>query len=221
MSQRSRLVSSAGLLGGGLLGVIAAGQNWWLARASGANSQAEVGFTGTEATGGLAQALALVVLAGTLLALALKATGKRIVGMIVALVGAAQLVIGVVRPQPSNQAVINRVSQAALTDQFTLHAEAWPIGYAGAGGLALVGGLLMVIFAARWPQRTDRFDRRTLVTTADADPAAIWKALDAGMDPTAQDPKEISPISSKQAKGARMEPDQGESQDRGDEVSDD
>ena len=45
-------------------------------------------FSGTQATGGLSQALAVVALAGTLLMLALRTRGRRVTGALLLLVGA-------------------------------------------------------------------------------------------------------------------------------------
>ena len=61
--------------GGGA--IFARAQPWW--RASAAEGVV-VKLTGSEATGGLSQALAIVALAGTLLLLALRGNGRRIVG---------------------------------------------------------------------------------------------------------------------------------------------
>ena len=75
---RSRTLAWGGLAMGGLLAVIVSAQPWWRAKADGA----DVAFTGTDASAGLTQALAVVVLAGTLLALTLRSRGRRILGVV-------------------------------------------------------------------------------------------------------------------------------------------
>ena len=67
---RSRPLALGGLLAGGLLGVVASARPWWRATGDGV----AVTFSGSEATAGLSQALAIVVLAGWVLILVLRAT---------------------------------------------------------------------------------------------------------------------------------------------------
>ena len=58
-------------------------------------------FSGTQATGGLSQALAIVALAGTLLMLALRTRGRRVIGALLLLVGVGLAVVGGLGLQPS------------------------------------------------------------------------------------------------------------------------
>jgi hypothetical protein len=50
----------------------------------------------------------------------------------------------------------------------------------------VLGGALLWLGAPRWASSSDRFDRTTVDSpeTAMDDPAGLWKALDAGLDPT-------------------------------------
>ncbi|HEY5981668.1 MAG TPA: Trp biosynthesis-associated membrane protein [Microlunatus sp.] len=171
------------LLGAGL-GFVAAAQAWW--RAGGAG--AEVTFSGSDATGGLSQALAAVALAGVLLVLVLRRRGRRVLAVALAATGVGMIVTGAVQTAPDAEAVRNRVRQVSLTDQFALETTAWPWVYAVAGVAVLFGGLLLWRGAARWAERSDRFERSVTPGTAPADlsedPGRAWKDLDAGLDPT-------------------------------------
>lgn len=178
---RSRALAP-GLLGAALA-LLAGAQTWWQARGEGVS----VRFSGTETTAGLSQALGVVALAGWLLVLALRRRGRRVLGVLTALAGAGVLVLGLLRPQPSATTVRTSVREVSLADQFALSASAWPFVYAAAGLLVLVGGTLVVTTAARWPQRADRFSRGVApAVSAEDDPASVWRAQDAGLDPTSQ-----------------------------------
>jgi hypothetical protein len=176
----SRSVSLTGLLAGGLLGLVAAGQAWWRAVGSGVS----VSLSGSAATGGLATALAVVVPAGVLLVLTLGTRGRRAVGVLVALAGIGMLVTGAFRSRPTAATVRDKMAAVSLIDSFTLHATAWGSLYAAAGALVAGAALLLVLTAGSWPLRTARFDRRTAAVDLAEDPAQAWRALDAGVDPT-------------------------------------
>lgn len=143
---RSRAYALGGLAIGSIAGVI-------LASVSTAGGPAGV-------------VLAAAALAGLALALILRQLGRRVLGVLLVLLGAG-MIAAVIAERP--------VGVAAL-------------GYAGCGLLVLAGSLLMVLRAQRWPRRPDRFDRTRARarTTADDDPNEVWKALDAGHDPTAE-----------------------------------
>jgi uncharacterized membrane protein (TIGR02234 family) len=179
----SRPVTFGCLLAGGLLAVVAAAQPWWRAVGDGAR----VAFTGTEATGGLSQALAVVTLAGTLLVLVLKVRGRRLLAVLLGLVGVAQVLVGVLRLRPTSDAVRSRIREVSLADQYALTATLWPWGYAAAGLVVLAGAVALLLGAPTWsasaPARFERSGAEPEPAVAD-DPAGIWKALDAGWDPT-------------------------------------
>lgn len=187
---RLRSMALGGLAVGALLALVAGSRAWWRAAGTGVS----VAFTGTEATGGLAQALALVALAGVLLALVLKSRGRRVLGALLVLAGAGAVVLGLLRPRPASGAVRTRVLEVSLADSYALTGTAWPYVYAVAGLLVLAAAVLMALTAGRWPSRVARFERPgpgqvvgAEVATdlpRDDDPAALWRLLDAGVDPT-------------------------------------
>ena len=170
-------------LAGGLLALVTGAQPWWRATGEGV----AVSFTGTQTTAGLAQALAVVALAGWLLVLVLRTRGRQVVAGLLALTGAGAALLGALRPEPSAAVVRTEVREVSLADQFALVPTAWPYGYAATGALVLAGAVLILLTASRWPGRPDRFAREARVaastTTAD-DPALVWRAQDAGLDPT-------------------------------------
>jgi len=171
------------LLGAGVA-FVAAAQPWWQATGAGA----AVTFSGSDATGGLSQALAAVTLAGVLLVLVLRRRGRRILAVALAATGLGMIATGALQTAPDAEAVRNRVRQVSLTDQFALTTTAWPWVYALAGLAVVTGALLLWFGAARWAERSDRFSRSSAPTAVPADlnddPNRVWKDLDAGLDPT-------------------------------------
>ena len=106
---------------------------------------------------GLSSALAAAGLAGALLMLALRVRGRQLVGCALALLGLGIVAAGVA---------------SALSAP-----GPWPITYAVAGALVAAGGVATVLTTARWPSRVERFDTRE-------EPVDLWRAQDAGLDPT-------------------------------------
>ena len=177
---------------------------------TGAGSGVAVKFSGTQATTGLSQALAIVALAGTLLLLVLRTRGRRVVGALLLLVGAGIAIVGGLRLQPSAEAVRSQVREVSLTDGFQLTATAWPWVFGLSGLLVAGGAILTMITASTWPSASDRFQGGAAKpeTSAFDDPAELWKAMDAGVDPTAdagEEPKVPHPDVQDRAAGATME----------------
>ncbi len=113
----------------------------------------------------LTRALALVALAGTGLILVLRVRGRRVVGLLLSILGLAMALAAAMLAGPP---------------------IAWRVGYAIGGALVTAGGMLILITAARWPAPADRFERTETGTSAGTEhPADLWHAQDAGLDPTA------------------------------------
>jgi uncharacterized membrane protein (TIGR02234 family) len=180
---RSRALAFGCLLLGGGLALVGSAQPWWRAVGEGV----VVKFSGTQATGGLSQALAIVALAGALLMLALRARGRRVIGALLVPVGAGIAVVGGLRLQPSADAVRSQVREVSLADAFQLSATVWPWVFALSGVLVAAGGLLTMTTASTWPSGSDRFQpgSSTAGVSGSDDPAELWKAMDVGLDPTA------------------------------------
>jgi len=180
----SRSLAFAALLVGAALALVAGSQAWSLAT----SGPVSVPFTGNQVTGDLTRTLALTVLAGTLLMLALRVRGRQIVGALLGLLGIGLVLVGVLRRAPSQTLVRQQVLDISLLDSAVLRSTVWPWVYAGAGALVLAGGVLTVLRCGRWPSRTDRFrrDPAPVATVSPEDPAVLWKAMDAGIDPTTE-----------------------------------
>jgi uncharacterized membrane protein (TIGR02234 family) len=187
----SRSLAFAALLVGAALALVASSQPWSQAT----SGPVSVPFTGNQVTGGLTQTLALTVLAGTLLLLALRVRGRQIVGALLSLLGVGLVLVGVLRRVPSQTLVRQQVLDISLLDAAALRATVWPWAYAGAGALVLAGGVLTVLRCGRWPARSDRFrrDAEPVATGGSEDPAALWKAMDAGVDPTTEAAESAGP----------------------------
>jgi Tryptophan-associated transmembrane protein (Trp_oprn_chp) len=144
MSRRSLALGS--MLGGSVLALVLA-------------------WTGGPNSGEVTRAPALVALVGTVLVGVLGVLGRRVIGLLLAMLGVAMAVLGAV------------LSGSA----------AWArVGYAVGGVLIATGGVLTAITAARWPAPADRFSaKQNRALAATDDPAELWQAMDAGLDPTA------------------------------------
>ena len=117
-----------------------------------------LGLVAAGQAAGLSPALAAAGLAGALLMLALRVRGRQVVGGALALLGLGMVAAGVV----------------AATGQ----PAPWPVGYAVAGVLVAAGGTVTLLASRRWPSRAERFEARD-------EPVDVWRAQDAGLDPTA------------------------------------
>jgi uncharacterized membrane protein (TIGR02234 family) len=203
---RSRALAFGCLIIGGAMAMVGTSQPWWRAASEGV----VVRFSGTEATGGLSQALAIVALAGTLLMLALRTRGRRLIGALLLLVGVTIATVGGFRRQPSADTIRTEVREVSLADAFQVDATVWPWVFAVSGVLVAVGAALTMITARTWPSGSIRFQAGTSnaeVSTSD-DPAELWKAMDAGVDPTTNDrnaAKVPDPNVHKRAAGDTME----------------
>jgi uncharacterized membrane protein (TIGR02234 family) len=188
---RSRALGLGGLLVGSGFALLAGTRSWWRALGQGL----DVGFSGNQSTGGISQALALVGLAGGLLMLVLGSRGRRVIAAILVLIGGGMATIGLLRLRPSSDAVRTQVRTVSLSDQFSLVATPWPWLYAAAGLLVTIAAAATLVSAGRWPRRSDRFHRGPDVSGTQRpldDPADAWRALDAGLDPTANSPEQVS-----------------------------
>jgi uncharacterized membrane protein (TIGR02234 family) len=177
-----RALAFSCLLVGGALALIASAQPWWRAVGEGV----VVKVTGTQASGGLSQALAIVVLAGTLLMLVLRTCGSRVLGALLLLVGLGIALTAGLLLQPSSDTVRSQVREVSLADGFRLSATAWPWVFALSGLLIVAGAVVTMITAGSWTSRSDRFQARSSQAepASSEDPAELWNAMDAGLDPT-------------------------------------
>lgn len=165
-----------------LAGLLIAGRDWWTIHTDGP----AVTMSGTTSTGGLATGLALIVAGGIPLLLILRPIGRRIVAGAQLLAGVGMMLTGALPGEPGPELVRSQLRQHSLANATGVDVTGWPVGYLIAGVLAVVAAGIVLWSAATWPTRGDRFDRRRHDVTSD-DPHEVWKALDAGVDPTAED----------------------------------
>ena len=84
----------------------------------------------------------------------------------------------------------NQVSEATSFDIapiITVGVGAWL--YVSAGVLLVAGAVLTLVHSPGWPSRSRRFERpdASPAPIATDEPLALWRALDAGLDPTASE----------------------------------
>jgi len=166
---------------------VTGGQPWWQA----VTATRTVAVSGTDAAAGLPQALAAVVAAGLLLSLTLRGWGRIVLGVLLALAGAGAVALGLAAPRPAPEVLANLVQQVTLDAVTAVQPDWGGYGFAAAGVLALAGGVGLVLAGRKEPARTDRFRRpdpaeRFSSTRPDDDPLEVWRAMDAGQDPTAE-----------------------------------
>jgi uncharacterized membrane protein (TIGR02234 family) len=118
--------------------------------------------------------------------LALRTRGRRVIGALLLLVGVGLAVVGGLGLQPSADAFRSDVREVSLADPFRLRATVWPWVFAVSGALVTIGAVLTIITSGTWPARSDRLQPGSSKAEVPApeDPAELWKALDAGVDPT-------------------------------------
>jgi len=175
-----RLVSLLLLALGAVGGLVAAAQPWWRL----VGDQVDASITGSDASSGLAQVLPACLVVAVLLGLVLRAPGRRVLGVLAALIGLGAAVLGGWHPRPDPTTVRQTLRQSSLADTAALTVSAWPWVYLGFGLLAAAGAVLMLLRAHTWPSRADRYSVGAAATPASADPETWWKAMDAGVDPT-------------------------------------
>ena len=163
------------------MAMFASAQPWW--RGSGEASALKL--TGTQVTGGLSQALAIVALAGALLMLVLRRQGRRMLGVVLLLVGIGVALVGGLWMQPRADAVRSQLGHVGVLNSFRLTVTAWPWISVLAGALIATGGVMTIITAGSRPSAA-RFQQESgeaRLTNSDY-PAELWMALDAGVDQT-------------------------------------
>jgi uncharacterized membrane protein (TIGR02234 family) len=178
--------------------LLAAGRTWSRGEVAFQTSALHVSATGSQTTG-LPSALALVGLAAAVAVFAVRGLGRRLIGGLLALSGAA--VAGACFTAATGSAALDHRAAAAvgLTSATATHVThaAWPWAGALGGVLLFLAGLLVIARGRDWPGMSSRYEapeRRRVgagpsatraAARPDATPADYWKALDRGEDPTA------------------------------------
>jgi uncharacterized membrane protein (TIGR02234 family) len=170
---------------GGLAVLLSAGRVWAraLQPSLAGGGRVPLSVTGHQVAPSLpALGIALIALAAAILAA--RGVLRRIVGVVVVLLGATTVGVTVTAPGQVSQALEQHEIGAT---GLVIHASAngwWLLALAGAV-LATVAGALTVIRGSHWAALGARYDAPT-ARARGADPVAdAWAALDRGEDPTA------------------------------------
>ncbi|MEY9212929.1 Trp biosynthesis-associated membrane protein [Thermobifida halotolerans] len=128
---------------------------------------------------------------------ALVATGgaaRRLVGLLVALLGGGALLavaLGVRSAALADAAARAATAEGAVGGVTV--AWAWPVLAAAGAALLLAAGVLTLVRGTVWPAMSSRYDRHSAPRATRTDtPAELWRSLDSGADPTDEnaEPKE-------------------------------
>ncbi|WCC81082.1 Trp biosynthesis-associated membrane protein [Cutibacterium equinum] len=173
--------------------------------------RAGIGLTGADITGGLITATALMLVITAALLLVVKTVGRRVTGIVQALVGAGIVAVVLThRTASARQWAAKGVDPGAA--QMTV--TPWPWVCLAAGALTMVTGCGLAVLADRWPSRSARRDGDLV-----GDSRSAWDALDRGEDPTLADsqtrreapspaqpePAELEPSTSRCDESAHMD----------------
>ncbi|WP_017557886.1 Trp biosynthesis-associated membrane protein [Nocardiopsis baichengensis] len=172
--------------------ITAAGQTWatGTVEMAGPLAAAPVEVDGAAAAPGAA-AMGWAGLAAVAALLATRGRARTVAGALLAVFGAGALV-GVW--SGTRASALNASAAEATTaqgDLGALHvAWGWPALAALGGAVLLAAGAAAALRGPGWPAMGSRYDRHGAPATTSqdgpADPADLWKSLDAGEDPTAE-----------------------------------
>jgi uncharacterized membrane protein (TIGR02234 family) len=152
-------------------------------------------LTGSDAAP-LVPAAGLVLLAAAVALLAVRGVGRAVVGLLMAVAGGVlgwsgvRALAGGLEDAATELPGVGRVAGPVTVDVAT----AWPVFAVVVGLLGVAAGLVAVVRGRTWPAMGRRYERAGAVPAAaparrpetDEDRAqAAWKALDRGVDPTA------------------------------------
>lgn len=165
---------------GSLLGLLLATQPWWTHPAG--------DITGNLGTATLTGVLAGAAAAGTGLA-ALSGRGARtVLGILLLVLGGAMVVVAITATVEATEIPTAMLGDRASGQELRATRARW--AYLASGVLVAAGAGVLLLRARHWPDRRDRYARvrARASTTAEDDPADVWKAMDAGFDPTEPPP---------------------------------
>ncbi|MCP2338219.1 Trp biosynthesis-associated membrane protein [Actinomadura rupiterrae] len=199
---RERGVAALVCAAGAGLTLLAAGQRWATVRAENAITPFTQHLSGHD-LGQFASALGWAGLAGLAALFATSGRVRAAVGLLLALFGAGVVVASVTASRPAHVAKVAGEKSALmkLGAHPVVHVEPW-WGLSMAGGVLLAtAGLIVLVKGSRWPGLSARYARpeqaarpvsaRSGEDAADKkgadDASALWKSLDRGEDPTADE----------------------------------
>lgn len=176
-SAGGRAAAFALLAVGSLAGLLLATQSWWT------HPGLATGLTGNQATASLTGVLAGAAAAGTGLAALSGRRARTALGGLLLLLGSGMTVVAITATVDAAAIVTGPVAVPGDGD-VTATGARW--AYAACGVLVVAGAGVLLHRARHWPTRRDRYARlrARAATTAEDDAAEVWRAMDAGFDPT-------------------------------------
>ncbi|KAB2367640.1 Trp biosynthesis-associated membrane protein [Actinomadura montaniterrae] len=186
------------------LALLAGGRPWATVKAEDAITPFSEHLTGHD-LGGTATALAWAGLAGLAALFATRGRVRSAVGVLIALFGAGVVYASAAAVQRAHvlSAAGDKSALLKIGAHPSLAVNLWWMASVTGGVLLVAGGLIAAVRSGRWPGMSARYERsgapasrpaaRKPAGAAAEDPSALWKSLDRGEDPTAQDAAQESP----------------------------
>ena len=174
-------------LGGAALAAVSASRDWARAAGESAGVKVHASVPGSEAAP-LVLALALVTLASWGVVLVLRGRARQVVAAVGLLAAVGALVAMVDAFDAAQDAAVAAVTARGGTgDTFTASLTGW-YWASGVGALLTALALAVAVRRARtWPALGSRYDAPGARAAAPASEQDLWRALDEGHDPTAED----------------------------------
>lgn len=162
----------------GLAALFAATRPWWHVGWGAASGEGTVDLVGSQVSPA-SVVLPGALLGGTLLLMTLRATGRRVVAVLLGLLAGGMVTIGVLNPRPDAASVAEVLATRTVAEATRLDAAGAPWAFAAAGVVGLAAAAWLF---ARPVADSSRPVRRSAVEVEDS--LASWKAMDDGLDPT-------------------------------------
>ncbi|WP_033424672.1 Trp biosynthesis-associated membrane protein [Actinomadura flavalba] len=171
------------------LTLLAAGRAWATVTAKNAITPFTLDVTGGD-LGATAGALGWAALAGLAALFAVGGRGRAVVGALLAAFGAGIVWASVTVTGRADilAAAGDRSALLRLGSAPEVATSPWWLVSAAGGVFVATAGIVTLVRGRRWPGLSARYERRAAAPRDDADPAALWKSLDRGEDPTAAPP---------------------------------
>lgn len=158
--------------------LVVAQRAWWHVAWGEEASGGVIAVSGAETTG-LTVGLAVAALGGTLLLLAVRAPGRRVVGIVLAALHAWAVLLGVRPPRPDDASVLTLLRGESLAGTYVLQPALGGWWYACAALVGVAGAVWLALRPGADAPRSVPTSAREV-----ADSLSSWKAMDAGLDPT-------------------------------------
>lgn len=185
MSRRGRgyVVSLLAGLCGAVLAAVAGTNVWARGTGSAAGIEVDASIDGSSAAP-LATALALVVLAAWGVVLVVRGRLRRVV-TVVQVLAAAGAVVAVITGLPrARDLALAELADKAAGSSATVSTTGWVYAAAVGALLALGAGVVAVAKVGTWPEMGTKYDAPASRAEQPVSEQDMWRALDAGQDPT-------------------------------------